>query len=258
MARFAVGAAALFAVGHAVSVDNGKPGVYPHDDSKDVMAFMNPDSVPRHDKCGVDCVRICKEVLGRTGYRSLSSYSECQNACYAHSIETPHKKENMFDTNHQQGKYVQKVMSEYCDRGACGKGLLQASAAQKHEGKEGSAYSPNTWKGDPRAVSSGWPSGCESGEYYCKEFCQNIYHKAVTKLGQHPGAGPNWSRDQKQCNADCNKNFKAMAKYWDEWCTCYKSPGGDMHLETVPGLVQVGKEVEPVDVGSFMQVPGEL
>jgi len=270
MARFVVGAAALVSLGRAVSLDSKEPGQFGHDDSKDVVAYLNPNSVPRHDKCGVDCTRICREGLGRTEMRMMCSKSDCTDACFAHAIETPHKKEGIFDTNHQQGKYVQKVMSEYCSRGASGTyGLLQASAVEKHEETAGEvafleaeqeeAYSPNTWRGDPRAVTSGWPSGPASSTYYCQEICQNIYHKAVTNLGQHPGAGPNWAMDQSQCGRDCSNNWPSMRKYWDEWCTCFKSPGGNMHLETVPGLVQEKQEIEPVDVGSFMQVPaGEL
>ena len=49
-----------------------------------------------------------------------------------------------------------------------------------------------------------------------------------------------------------------MTKYWDEWCTCFQGPGGNMHLETVPGLLQTEQDVESTDVGSFMQLPMEL
>jgi len=263
MARFAVGAAAMFALCRADAVgksNEGKPsGQFGHDDSM-TGGFFYPSNVPPHDKCSVDCVRMCGEGLGRNPQkRNMHSNSDCQSACYAHSIETPRKATSPWEKNMQQGLYVQKVMSEYCARGACGNGLLQASAVQKHEEKAGEVYSPNTWKGDPRAVSSGWPKGCESKDYYCQEFCQNMYHKPTGDLGEHPGASKNkWSSDQKQCKKDCGNNFKSMTKYWDEWCTCYKGKGGDMHLEKVPGLLQEAQELEPVDIGSFMQVPGEL
>lgn len=257
MARFAVGAAAMFALCRA---DAGKPsGKFGHDDSM-TGGFLNPYNVPPHDKCSVNCNRICGEGLGRnTKHRKSGSNSDCQSACYAHSIETPRKATGPWDKNMQQGLYVQKVMSEYCARGACGHALLQASAVQKHEEKAGEVFSPNTWKGDPRAVSSGWPKGCESKDYYCQEICQNMYHKPTGDLGEHPGAGKTtWSSDQKKCKQDCNSNFAAMTNYWDEWCGCFDGPGGDMHLEKVPGLLQEAQELEPVDIGSFMQIPGEL
>lgn len=260
MTRFAVGAAAFLALCRAEGLGESgkpKPGEFGYDDSKK-PGFLYPSRIPSHDKCSVDCVRLCQEGLGRK--KSMNFMSDCQNACYAHAIETPHEKTGMWDKNQQQGKYVQKVMAEYCDRGVCGRGgLLQASAVEKHGEKAGEAYSPNTWKGDPRAVYGGWPSGCASEDYYCQEFCQNMYHKPTGALGEHPGASQkSWESDQQTCKRDCKTNFHAVAEYWDEWCTCFEGPGGDMHLENVPGLLQEVQEPEPVDVGSFMQVPREL
>jgi len=259
MARFAVGAAALFALCRADGW-GAKPGQFGYDDSKKAaFEFPNPKSIPGHDKCGVDCYRICQDGLGRHKTRNMFSYSECTNSCYAHSIETPHEKQSLFDTNRQQGKYLQKVMAEYCSRGVCGAGLLQAAAVHEHQQKEGGAYSPGAEKGDPRAMPSGWPSGCESQGYYCQEVCQNLYHKPVGSMGEHFGASKStWSRDVSSCKTDCSGNFKAMTKYWDEWCECYQSPGGDMKLTKVPGLLQQEQELESVDVGSFMQLPAEL
>eukprot|EP00932_Pfiesteria_piscicida_P015194 SRR837773.27217.p2 GENE.SRR837773.27217~~SRR837773.27217.p2 ORF type:complete len:210 (+),score=90.08 SRR837773.27217:37-630(+) len=191
--------------------------------------------------------------------------SDCVNSCYAHSIETPHEAERWGDTNHQQGKYVQKVMAEYCDRGICGASLAQGAAkVQAHEHKEGAAWSPGAknWVPDPRAMPSGWPKTCEKQSYYCQEICQNLYHKPASSLGEHFGStDAYWQRDQEQCKRDCSQNFEGMTKYWDEWCTCFKGPGGNMHLENVPGLLQQKEEVqesEAVDVGSFMQLSVEL
>lgn len=261
MSRFAVGAAAVFALCRADEWGQPKPGEFGYDDTKNKMwEYPNPKSMPGHDKCGVDCYRICGDGLGRKG-RNMVSYSDCHNSCYAHTIETPHQKSHMWDTNRQQGKYIQKVMAEYCDRGVCGAGLVQSAAVQEHQHNETGAYSPGAHKGDPRAMPSGWPSGCESETYYCQEACQNLYHKPTSDIGEHPGASEkHWSRDLRNCKSDCGKNFKAMTKYWDEWCTCYKSKDGDMKLEKVPGLLQQEQEQEPelVDVGAFMQLPAEL
>jgi hypothetical protein len=235
MARFAVGAAAFVALCHADDKASVPPGTYGHDDktAEIPFGFLNPVKVPGHDQCPVNCNKICHGV-GMTGWRNPFSKADCTNACFAHVIETPHAASGWMDTNHQQGKYVQKVMAEYCDRRICKAGLLQHAEIKRHETKEGDKaeegdkYSPNLWKGDPRAVSSGWPSGCETQAYYCDELCRNMYHEPTSDLGEHFGAGKDsWKKGQDTCKKGCmvKENFEALKKYWDEWCTCYKSPG---------------------------------
>lgn len=231
--------------------------------------YMYPVNVPSTDKCGVNCIRLCGEGLGR---KSGSAASECKKTCYAHSIETTRAR-TLYSAQRQQGKYMQKVMTEYCERGVCkaGRSLLEAVAIKKHEQQEGAAW------GYP-AKASGWPKTCETQTYYCQEVCQNLYHKPTGDLGVHPGSDSNWKSNQNTCKTDCGKNFAGLSGLWNEFCTCTKQKGG---VRLPEGLLQqspeedadeaaertgekpmeVGEEpmdMETEDVGAFIQMPAEL
>ena len=236
---------ALFVVCQAAS-QRGIPGLA--DGSNiNIFEYMNPSSVPSGDKCGVNCYRICGDGLGRSDVMTGGS---CRAACFAHSIETT-RAASGWTPARQQGKYMQKVMAEYCERGVCKGSLLQADV-HKHEHQEGDAW------GYP-AKSSGWPKRqCAKQAYYCQEMCQNMYHKPTGDLGDHPGADDNWRANQASCKSDCSKNFAGLTEYWDEHCSCVKSKGKP---SLPPGLLQEKHEHEEhqsVDVGSFMQTTVEL
>jgi hypothetical protein len=250
MARLAGSLAALFVVCRAEAHEEEPRSGLANNNGINYFDAMNPVSVPSTDKCGVNCYKICGG-LGRNGF-------DCKKTCYAHSIETT-RAATWYEKERPQGKYMQKVMTEYCDRGVCGRrgGLLQAAAVSKHEHlqqqedtksdhQEGDAW------GYP-ATNKGWPVGkCAKQKYYCTQLCQNLYHQPTGDLGEHPGADANWQKNQDKCKKDCNvkENFEALTEYFDEFCACLDKNG---RKELPVGLLQ--EEPESVDVGSFIQLP---